>query len=295
MRITVFTPAYNRGYIIENLYHSLQRQNFRDFEWIVIDDGSTDDTESIFEKIQQEKNDFPITYKKVKNGGKHRAINHGVPMAKGELFFIVDSDDYLTDSALEIVDKIERSIPEEKKNMFAGICGCRGYGEEQSIGETFEGDILDATSLERVKYGIKGDKAEVFYTAVLKKYPFPEFENEKFITENVVWEKIAYNGLKLRFFNEIIYICNYRQDGLTAQGDGLFDKNPKGYGLYLYQCGLFGKTFGVENWNRYLKYYYRYKYRLPFREIAANLHMNPIKLYFRLLGLKLFYMFYDRK
>ena len=65
MRITVFTPTYNRGYIIENLYHSLQQQTFRDFEWIIIDDGSKDDTEKVFLKIQNEKNDFPILYKKV--------------------------------------------------------------------------------------------------------------------------------------------------------------------------------------------------------------------------------------
>ena len=112
MRITVFTPTYNRGYTIERLYRSLQRQVFDDFEWIVIDDGSNDNTEALFQTFLRTKNQFPITYKKVSNGGKHRAINLGVQMAQGELFFIVDSDDYLTDRALEEIDKIEKSIPE---------------------------------------------------------------------------------------------------------------------------------------------------------------------------------------
>ena len=101
MKITVFTPTYNRGYIIDNLFQSLKRQSYTDFEWIVIDDGSDDDTENMFQKFQSVDNGFPIIYKKVNNGGKHRAINTGLNLAKGELFFIVDSDDYLTDSALE--------------------------------------------------------------------------------------------------------------------------------------------------------------------------------------------------
>ena len=103
MRITVFTPTYNRSYIIERLYHSLKRQTFRDFEWIVIDDGSTDDTELRFTQIQNDSNDFPIHYIKTANGGKHRAINKGVTRASGELFYIVDSDDFLPDDALEII------------------------------------------------------------------------------------------------------------------------------------------------------------------------------------------------
>ena len=106
MRITVFTPTYNRGYIIENLYHSLQKQTFQDFEWIVIDDGSTDDTASQFEKYKLEENFFPIIYERVENGGKHRAINLGMKKARGDLFFIVDSDDYLTETALEKINEV---------------------------------------------------------------------------------------------------------------------------------------------------------------------------------------------
>ena len=93
-KITVFTPTFNRAYIIENLYRSLQRQSYRDFEWLIVDDGSTDETDAVIAKWQKEGNDFPIRYFKKENGGKCRAINYGVDRAEGLLFFNVDSDDY---------------------------------------------------------------------------------------------------------------------------------------------------------------------------------------------------------
>lgn len=115
MRITVFTPTFNRGYIIEKLYESLKNQTFKEFEWLVIDDGSNDNTEEIFDKINKNNDFFKVRYYKKENGGKHRAINQGVELAEGELFFIVDSDDQLTSYALEYIDKWEKSI-ENKKN-----------------------------------------------------------------------------------------------------------------------------------------------------------------------------------
>lgn len=292
MRITVFTPTYNRGYIIKKLYDSLCRQTFHDFEWIVVDDGSSDNTEELFKSFSDDS--FPITYVKVKNGGKHRAINKGVGLAQGELFFIVDSDDYLTDTALEQIDKVARSIPLSEKNEFAGVCGEKGHTEVSAVGTSFDGKYLDITMLERKKYGISGDKAEVFYTEVLKKYPFPEYEGEKFVTECVVWDRIAHDGLKLRFFNEIVYICDYLPDGLTAKYEQLLWENPRGYGTYLYQSGEWGRYFGVQKWNQYLRYYYHYRKELPFPEIARNLYQNPWNFWWRLLGLRLFYKLYDR-
>lgn len=292
MRITVFTPTYNRGYIIDHLYQSLRRQTFTDFEWIVVDDGSTDDTKGQFERYLKEQNQFSITYLQTENGGKHRAINRGVSAANGDLFFIVDSDDYLTDTALERIDRIDKTIPHNTDEKFGGVCGLKGYSETSIVGKTFDGELLDIRTLDRPKYGISGDKAEVFYTEVLKKYPFPEYPGENFITECVVWDKIAADGYKLRFFNEIVYICDYLPDGLSAHSAELFAATPKGYGLYLYQSALFKKITGVDRWNKYLDYFYTFKKKLKFTEIAGNLHMNPIKLYIRLFGMRLFYRLY---
>lgn len=294
MRITVFTPTYNRGYIIEKLYQSLQRQSFRDFEWIVVDDGSTDNTEELFQKFTAENNSFPIRYVKTQNGGKHRAINKGVSMAQGGLFFIVDSDDYLADDALQVIDEMERTIPNNQSQSFGGVCGQRGYTENTAIGTSFEGDILDITMLERSAHHIGGDKAEVLYTEVMRKYPFPEFEGENFLTECVVWDKIAADGYKLRFFNRISIICNYLPDGLTAQGEKLLLKNPRGYGLYLYQCGKYGKLRGLDKWNRYLYFFYSLREKMSFARIAECLCMNPICLWVRLLGMRVFYKLYSK-
>lgn len=293
MRITVFTPTYNRAYIIEELYHSLQHQTFRDFEWIVIDDGSTDDTAQLFGRILGEDNFFQIHYHRVSNGGKHRAINRGVELAAGELFFIVDSDDHLTDNALEIVDRMEKSIKDDEKHSFAGVCGLRGKNADSIIGTTFDGTVLDITSLEREENGITGDKAEVFYTELLRQYPFPEFPGENFITECVVWDRIAADGLKLRYFNETIYICDYLSDGLSAHIFELNNANPKGYALYISQLVKIGKLRGMGKWQIYYEYYYANRADKTVREMAALLSINPFVLWLRLLGMKIFYRLYS--
>ena len=100
IKITIFTPTYNRDYIIINLYKSLLIQTLKDFEWLIIDDGSTDNTELLVSSFIKD-NKINIRYIKQQNGGKHRAINKALEEAKGELFFIVDSDDQLVDNAIE--------------------------------------------------------------------------------------------------------------------------------------------------------------------------------------------------
>lgn len=286
MRITVFTPTYNRGYIIERLYRSLQRQSLRDFEWIVVDDGSVDSTEELFAAWCKEENSFPITYKKVPNGGKHRAVNIGLELANGELFFIVDSDDYLPDNALERIDAVEKSIAPEIKQGFCGVCGLKGE-EGKAVGTTYKSNgYLDISTLEREKYEITGDKAEVFYSAVLKSYPFPEFDRERFVTECVVWDKMAYDGYKLRFFNELIYFCDYLPDGLTFQGFDLYANSPKGWGLYIHQSIQYGKLTGKSIEESYLNYYYAVKKKkgISIALMAEYLQCSKKKL--RLIVLK---------
>ncbi|MFC5773360.1 glycosyltransferase family 2 protein [Ectobacillus antri] len=252
MQITVFTPTYNRGYIVENLYKSLQKQTYNNFEWLVIDDGSIDNTEELFTEWAHEKNLFPIRYYKVENGGKHRAINKAIDLANGEVFFIVDSDDYLVPTALEKVASWFHTI--ENQDGFCGVSGNRGRTEIDVIGTTFTGEYIDATSLERNQFQITGDKAEVFYTHVLKKYKFPEYEGERFISEATVWEKMAYEGYKIRWFNETIYICNYLEDGLTQNMIQTFAKSPKGTARYLKQQIQFHNC----NWKGKMSYYNLY-------------------------------------
>lgn len=230
--VTVFTPTYNRAYILPKLYASLRAQTSCDFEWLIVDDGSTDETERLVKEWLADNNKFHIHYYKQANGGKHRAINKGVQFAQGKLFFIVDSDDYLTPDAVETLITWEMQL-ENNGQKFCGIAGERASIKSGKIIGTPNnfGEYVDATALEREKYNIYGDKAEAFYTEVLKRYPFPEINGEKFITENVVWYRIANDGYLIRWYSKPIYMCEYREDGLTRQGNKLFANNPKGYAL----------------------------------------------------------------
>lgn len=288
---TVFTPTYNRGYIIEKLYASLKRQTFNNFEWLVVDDGSSDNTEELFARIQSE-SPFPVNYIKVKNGGKHRAINVGVQNAKGRLFFIVDSDDYLLENALETILAAEQSIPENSKVSFSGVRGLRAYPDGKIIGTRFcDYAYSDMTQLEEAKHGVSGDKCEAFYTVVMKKFPFPEFEGENFLTECVVWDKIAASGYKNRCINEAVYICEYLPDGLSASIHERHRTNPKGSGLYIHQSIKYGKLTGWGKRYTVLNYYNTHAKTLTMPEIANNLHMGTpqFSMYIRWIHIRIFF------
>lgn len=223
MLITVFTPTYNRAHLLPRLYESLCKQTFKDFEWVIVDDGSVDDTKEVVDKFlvhsfqfldDSDKASFPIRYFYQVNGGKHRAINRGVKEAKGELFFIADSDDILPPDALETVAGIYKEIKDD--TSFAGVCGLDGTFEGKVIGSGLPHDVIDDTSIAvRFKLGVTGDMKEVFRTEVLKEFPFPEIEGERFCPEVLVWNRIAAK-YKLRYFNQIIYLAEYQNDGITS-------------------------------------------------------------------------------
>ncbi len=235
-KITVFTPTYNRAYIIENLYRSLQRQTCTEFEWLVVDDGSSDETRELFEKWMAEENPFPIRYHKQENGGKCRALNTGAELARGEWFFNVDSDDYLTDDAVEKVLKWAENLP--KNQHFCGFAGNLGTAPDVTPNKLFEGGYFDGTAFDR--YGVvDGERAHVFYTDILKKYPYPDCPGEKFMTEAVTWNRMAYDGYRIRYYNDIIWIYEYKDDGLTKSGYDLFIKNPQGTGIFFREKAVY--------------------------------------------------------
>lgn len=212
--LTVFTPVYNRAYIIPQLYQSLCRQTCRDFEWLIVDDGSTDDIETLVLRFIAE-HKIDIRFIRQKNGGKHTAINRGVREAQGKWFFIVDSDDYVTDNAVDWIRRTAELI--EDDNWFAGLSGIRIRPEGGKIGGGGDFGFIDANAIDiRLKYGIAGDLAEVFKTDVLRRYPFPEIPGEKFCPEALVWFRIA-RRYKMRYAHEGIYVCEYLPDGLTAK------------------------------------------------------------------------------
>ena len=210
MLITVFTPTYNRAHLLGRLYESLCAQRFTDFEWVIVDDGSTDGTASLVQGFIAERQ-IDIKYLSQRNGGKHRAINHGVSQAKGELFFIVDSDDYLPADSLQCIaaeySKCDSSI--------GGVAGLDATYGGKVIGSGLAQDFIECNSMDiRFKHRVTGDLAEVFKTCVMREFPFPEVEGEKFCPEALVWSRIAHK-YKLRYFNKVIYIAEYQDGGLT--------------------------------------------------------------------------------
>lgn len=239
--ITIFTPTYNRAYILFRLYESLKIQTDRRFEWIIVDDGSTDNTEDLISLWLKSDNDFPIKYVRQPNGGKHRAINRGVEEASGNLFFIVDSDDYVTPDAIECINR-EWEMVEDKSKM-AGLCFRKvNVDTLKVIGKPFPQDRSNASSLTICyKWGIKGDKAEIFRTDILRKNRFPDIKGEKFITEAAVWNKIALSSVNLlRCVEQSVYMAQYQRDGLTSNYMDIIRKNPQGYIVY-YHSLLFAK------------------------------------------------------
>lgn len=210
MLITVFTPTYNRAHLLGRLYESLCAQLFTDFEWVIVDDGSTDGTASLVQGFIAERR-IDIKYLSQRNGGKHRAINHGVSQARGELFFIVDSDDSLPASSLQRI-ATEYAMCD---SSLGGVAGLDATDGGKVIGSGLAQDFIECNSMDiRFKHHVTGDLAEVFKTCVMREFPFPEIEGEKFCPEALVWNRIARKH-KLRYFNKVIYIAEYQAGGLT--------------------------------------------------------------------------------
>lgn len=270
--VTVFTPTYNRASTLPTLYDSLCKQTILSFEWLIVDDGSVDETEAIIQILTSKENPFPIRYYKQKNGGKHTAINKGVSLAQGLLFFIVDSDDMLTPNAIEKLIQWEATI--SGKKGFAGISGNKGDLLGNLLGSTFFGHTLDATNLERKENNILGDKAEAYYTEILKLFPFPVVDGETFMTENVIWDRIAAAGYKIRWFNDVIYLVEQRSDGLIAQGNNRYANSPRGYALFVLQSLRLTNA----NWRDKLYagfyYYETVKNKVSLVQAAKLLHRN---------------------
>ena len=125
MKYTIFTPLYNRANLISRVYESLKRQKIKDFEWIVVDDGSTDGADIIISEWPKSEKDFSIRYFYKENGGKHTAINMALSHARGDFFLICDSDDYFMDNALTIADKWIRDVNnfESPFENYIGVAG----------------------------------------------------------------------------------------------------------------------------------------------------------------------------
>ncbi len=214
MELTVLTPTYNRAHCLSNLYHSLLKQTNKEFEWLIVDDGSTDDTEQLVNVIKLS-SPFSINYIKKKNGGKHTALNIGIRLINNDLTFIVDSDDTLTSNAVQVIIDTHK-----KYKMTPNLCGysfLRFFPNGKINGKPFKKDNWITNLIEaRINNDdANSDKAEVYYTKVLRKYPFPEYPREKFLGEDIIWIRIA-KKYDMVHINKGIYVGQYLNEGLTS-------------------------------------------------------------------------------
>lgn len=226
--VTIITPTYNRAEFLPRLYESLLRQTNPDFDWLVVDDGSSDGTSELIGRYIQEKK-IRISYERQPNAGKHTALNRGIAKIESELTFIVDSDDYLPQDAVEII----LTYHEKYKNT-PNLCGysflrCHSDGRVNTAYFP-EDEKIDTYLRVRINGNIGGDKAEVFFTDILKKYPFPVFEGEKYMPEDVVWMRMS-GPYRMVHINKNVYICDYLEGGLTKTGRRMKIHSPRGMAL----------------------------------------------------------------
>lgn len=226
--LTIFTPAYNRAHTIGRTYESLLRQTCNDFEWLVIDDGSTDNTEELVRGWIAE-NKIPIRYIKQKNQGMHGAHNTAYHNITTELNTCIDSDDYMPDDAVE---KIVRLWKEKGSDKYGGIIGLDCTEDGRIIGTAFPEDLKETTLTGVYAAGGTGDKKQVYRTDVINSYPdYPIFKGEKYV--GLAYKYILLDqDYKLLTINSPLVVVDYQQDGSSYNMYKQYWNNPKGFSFF---------------------------------------------------------------
>lgn len=231
--LTVFTPAYNRAHTLARTYASLLRQDCKDFVWLIVDDGSSDNTAEQVQSWQQKDNGFDIRYLYKENGGMHTAHNMAYEVIDTELNVCIDSDDCLADGAVKkILDKW-RAV---KDLGYAGIIGLDADLEGKLIGKGFPDGLTETTLSGYYAAGGSGDKKLVYRTDVIKKYPpYPVFEGEKYVALAYKYRLID-QDYKLAVLDEVLCNVEYQADGSSGTMWKQYLKNPKGFAFWRKVC-----------------------------------------------------------
>lgn len=235
MRLTVFTPTYNRRDLLERVYQSLLRQTVKDFEWLIVDDGSTDNTDDIVKRWIDEGR-IPIRYRFRENGGKMRAHNTGTSLALGELFVCLDSDDVFTDTAVEeLLRAYDTAKADERDGMYVGgVVAHKG----KAGGEIFAGvdfpDVSTSKLYDLYLKGFRGETTLMYETDILRKFPFPEIEGEKYVPEDYIYDKID-NVCVLAVLPRILTVCETVSEGYTDSVKKLKRENVNAFYMFYEQ------------------------------------------------------------
>lgn len=275
MKITVFTPTFNRERLLKRLYVSLSEQTSKQFKWLIVDDGSTDSTSEYVQSLQHI-TEFPIEYIYQQNGGKARAHNAAVKHCTTEFFLIVDSDDYLVSNAIELLNSKLKDL--ESSEMLSGIIGNRiDKTTNQVIGRRFPSvDISTGIELHQ-KYNCTGDTVRLYKTKILKKHLFPEINGEKFVPENVVFDEID-RHYKMIIMHELIYIGEYQSEGYSSNIYKVHRNNPVGYYMALKSASVSAITL-----KKKINYTLLYLIWIKKMHIPTNICEYPYKVRYALL------------
>ena len=262
--LSVITPTYNRAALLKKCFVSLQNQTNYRFEWIIINDGSTDDTETVVESFLTQLPRFPIHYVDKENGGKHTALNASHSYIHGKYVLILDSDDTLTEDAVAIaIDAWTRW----EKHLDVGIVTfLKGKDvEHPNCYVADENTPVDIMTYQRTCL-ISNDACEVIRKELFLKYPFPVFLGERFLSEGALWNRVSFVA-KCVYINRVIYLCDYLEDGLTRTGRSLRIRNPRG--------GMYASNLNMAKKNTWKK---RVKNGLLFTCYGCFAKLSPIKM-----------------
>lgn len=231
--LTVFTPAYNRAHTLPRTYESLCRQDCKDFVWLIVDDGSSDNTAALVQSWQEQNNGFEIRYLYKENGGMHTAHNAAYEVIDTELNVCIDSDDSLADGAVKkILDKWDLV----KDQGYAGIIGLDADLDGKLIGKGFPDGLTETTLTGYYAAGGSGDKKLVYQTDVIKQYPpYPVFEGEKYVALAYKYRLID-QDYKLAVLDEVLCNVEYQADGSSSTMWKQYLKNPKGFAFWRKVC-----------------------------------------------------------
>lgn len=226
--LTIFTPTYNRAYILHQLYDSLLRQTNESFEWLIIDDGSSDNTKQLVDEWIAEGR-LTIRYVYQSNQGMHGAHNTAYELITTELNMCIDSDDYLPEDA---VDKIVNFWTNNKSSAVAGFVGLDAYVNGTVIGSLLPEQLQSSSLFDLYyKHGVSGDKKLVYRTELTRQYPYPLFEGERYVGLAYKYYMLDQH-YKLLMLNEVLCIVDYLPDGSSLNMFKQYAAHPKGFSFY---------------------------------------------------------------
>lgn len=237
---TIFTPTFNRKATIERTYNSIKQLilpqingNMGEIEWIVVDDGSMDNTEGLFAKLCQE-NAIALRYYYQQNQGKHVAMNFAAQQARGKFWLTIDSDDTILPDALLKYYKAWNSISENERNEYCGVSARCIDSEGNIVGDKLPYQPMDVSFTElRMKYRIEGEMLEMFRVDVLRQYPFPEYDSRmRYCPEAIAWFEMA-KKYKLRVINEAVRTYYY-DASVSIMRERSVKRSAANYFLWLY-------------------------------------------------------------